>query len=318
MNDGDRSIGNVVGDAHGEVVLRLFAPEILVNRAHHRRVEFLRAKAVSAAVNADIASIRFGERRANVEVKRFAERACFLGAVEYRDLLDGSGDSVYEVLDGERTVKSDLKQADFLTLFCEIVDGFFGGFAPRSHHYDDFFRVRIAVVLIEFVFSASELGDFRHHFFYDTGNGFVILVGGFAVLEVDIAVLRGAHLHGMLGVKRAGFETLYVLHIDEGKNLVVLDAVDLADFVAGSETVEEVQERHGSLQGREVRYEREVHNFLNGVRCQHRKTGLTASHNVRVIAENVKSVSRERTGADVEHGRPEFAGDLVHIRDHQQ
>ena len=85
-----------------------------------------------------------------------------------------------------------------------------------------------------------------------------------------------------------------------------------------AEAVEEVQERHSALDGREVRDGGEVHDFLDVGLCEHRKTGLTTRHNVAVVAEDVQGVAGEGPGRNVEHAGQQLARDLVHVRDHQQ
>ena len=122
----------------------------------------------------------------------------------------------------------------------------------------------------------------------------------------------------MFGVKRARLERSDVVHVYERKNLVVIDNVDFAYFVAGAESVEEMKERNARFERGKVSDERKVHNLLYGVGGKHRKTGLTASHYVGVISENVKRVSRKSACAYVEYGGKEFARDLVHIRDHKE
>ena len=95
----------------------------------------------------------------------------------------------------------------------------------------------------------------------------------------------------MFGVERAGTEIFDIFKIDEFLHILVIDRFDLGNFVARSETVEEVKERNSRLKRRKVSNQSKVHNFLNGVGSKHCKTRLTASHNVRVIAEDVKGVS---------------------------
>ena len=52
--------------------------------------------------------------------------------------------------------------------------------------------------------------------------------------------------------------------------------------------------------------------------AQHGKAGLTAGHDVGMIAEDVQSVGGHGTGGHVEHAGQQLAGDLVHVGDHQQ
>jgi hypothetical protein len=52
--------------------------------------------------------------------------------------------------------------------------------------------------------------------------------------------------------------------------------------------------------------------------AEHGEAGLTAGHDVGMIAEDVQRVCRDGTGGNVEHGRELLACDLVHVGDHQQ
>ena len=143
-----------------------------------------------------------------------------------------------------------------------------------------------------------------------------------AALEVDVRVLGGAALMRMLGVQAALAEGLHLVPVHQALDLGIavlgIDGVDLLDLMAGAEAVEEVQERHGSLDGGQVRHQRHVGRLLHGVGGQHRKAGLAAGHDVAVIAKDVQRVIRQRARGDVEHARHQLAGDLVHVRDHQQ
>ena len=226
------------------------------------------------------------------------------------------------MFDGERTIKADFEQADFFAMFGKVVDGLFDCFAARAHHYDNVLRIGRAVVLEQLVLSARQLFDLVHHALNYLGRGGVVFVGGFAVLEVDIRVLRRAFLVRVVGVERARFELAYLLHaarlFRELFDLVVFDAVDLVYLVACPEPVEEVQERDLGFERGEVSDEREIHRFLDGVAREHRKTGLAARHDVRMIAENVERVRGERACAYMEYRGKQLARYLVHIGYHEQ
>ncbi len=88
--------------------------------------------------------------------------------------------------------------------------------------------------------------------------------------------------------------------------------------MARSETVEEVKERNFGFKRRKVCDQSEIHNLLNGVGREHRKTRLTACHNVRMVAENVKRMSSQSSRAYVENAGEKFARDFVHVRDHEE
>ncbi len=311
-------MGQVIVDTHGEVVLGLFLFEVLIHRVDHRGVELLGAQTIPAAHDLDIRHAVLEESGANVEVQGLAEGARFLGPIKHRELLDALRESLEECVHGEGAIQADLQEADLVTFLVHLVDGLLHGVCARAHEDDDVLRVGVADVVEEVIAPARESGDLIHHLLHDGGSGFVVFIGGLAVLEVDVRVLRRTALDGVLGVKSASAEVLDVLHIHEALHLVVLDHVDLADFVRSAETVEEVEERNFRLQGGEVGDKRKVHDLLHRVGREHRKTRLTASHHVRVIAENVESVRRKGTSAHVEDGGQQFARDLIHIGDHQE
>ena len=122
----------------------------------------------------------------------------------------------------------------------------------------------------------------------------------------------------MFGVERAALEVVDVLHVDERFHLVVVDDVDLGNFVRGAEAVEEVQERHFGFEGGQVRHEREVHDLLHRAGSEHRKAGLAAGHNVLMVAEDVQRMRGDRARRNVENRGQQFARDLIHVGDHEQ
>ncbi len=58
--------------------------------------------------------------------------------------------------------------------------------------------------------------------------------------------------------------------------------------------------------------------FLNGCRREHCPACGPDRHDVTVISEDRQSVRCDRTRGDVKDGRSQLAGNLEHIRDHQQ
>ena len=62
----------------------------------------------------------------------------------------------------------------------------------------------------------------------------------------------------------------------------------------------------------------EVHDFLNVALAEHCETCLAASHDITVVTEDVQSLCRDCSCADVEHTRKLLSSNLVHVRDHQQ
>ena len=205
-----------------------------------------------------------------------------------------------------------------MTFGVHLRDGLFDSLRAAAHNDDDVFGIGCADVVEEVVTSAGEGGNLVHHLLNDRGRSVVVRVGGLSVLEVGIAVLCRTFLNRVVGVKSARSEILYIFKVYEFLHILVVDRLYFGNFVAGSETVEEVQERHFGFKRRKVSDEREIHDFLYGVGCEHRETCLTTSHYVGMIAEDVEGVSGKSPRADVEHAGEQFARNLVHIRNHKE
>ena len=132
----ERVAGYVVDDTYGEVVLGSFCLHVLEDSVDHGRIELFGAEAVSAAYDVCF-TVLFSESRNDVEIERFACAAALFDSVENGDVLDGSGDSVYELVDSERAVKSYFEHAGLCAFSVEVIDGLFYGFSAAAHQYDD-------------------------------------------------------------------------------------------------------------------------------------------------------------------------------------
>ena len=203
-------------------------------------------------------------------------------------------------------------------LCVEVVDGFADGLGDRTHGDDDVLRVGVAVVVEGTVDASGSFADLAHVAGDHVGNFVVDLVAGLDGLEVDVAVLGGAAGDGSLGIESPFAELLQCLGAHHLPEVVLIDCLDLLDFVRGAETVKEVQEGDAALDCGEMGYGRHVLGFLYGAGCEQREAGLAACHHVLMVAEDGKCVRSERAGRNVEDCGQHFACDLVHIRNHQQ
>ena len=122
----------------------------------------------------------------------------------------------------------------------------------------------------------------------------------------------------MLGIERASSEFVDVFRFEQLSHVGIVYGVDFAYLVACSETVEEVQEGHLCFKSGQVRDKREVHGFLNAVGGEQRKARLTARHNVLMVSEYGQRVRGECACRNVENAGQHFAGDFVHIGNHEQ
>ena len=89
-------------------------------------------------------------------------------------------------------IEADLEQADLFALLDHQVDGFFGNFGAGTHKNDDALGVGCAVVIEETIGAAGLRGEAVHDRLHDAGNGLVVWSAGFARLEEDVGILRGA------------------------------------------------------------------------------------------------------------------------------
>ncbi len=310
--------GKVIDDTDGEVCLGSVFCKVLINGKDGRGGRIFGTETVTAADNLDTVSADFVESGNNVEVKRFAESARLFGTVKYGDFLCGCGDGFCKFSSYERTVQSDFDKTDFFAFCHQVVDNFFGNVANGAHRDDDSVGIGSAVVVEEFIVGAEFGIDFVHVGFYDGRKCIVVGVAGFSVLEEDITVLGRAAKCGMFGVQSTVTESTDSVHVNHFGEVFVIPSGNFLNFVRGTETVKEVQERNASLDGGKVCNGTEVHDFLCVGLGKHGKTGLTAGINVGVIAEDVQSVRCYASCGYVDDAGKKFAGNLVHIRDHQK
>ena len=314
--DRDAGVGDVIGDTDGETMEGICRSEVLVDRQDHGGAEFLGGKTVTAADDGDFGVV---DRNFDVQIQRFADGAGFFGTVENSDAFDGLGQSFEERFGKEGTIETDFDQTVLGTAyFVQVGDGFFDGFAGRTHSNDHIGCIFSADVVEEFVFSAGDSCDFVHVFLDDGGSCIVELVDRFAALEVDVTILGADFGDGLFGTESAFAEFLDVFVIHEFRDVFVRDFFEFVDFVRSTETVEELEERNFGFVSCQVSNKSQVHFFLNAVSAEHGETGVTASHHVRVVTEDGERLTCESACCDMEDGREKFTGDLVHVGDHQE
>ena len=88
--------------------------------------------------------------------------------------------------------------------------------------------------------------------------------------------------------------------------------------MAGTEAVEEVDERNPAFDGSQMGNAGQVHDFLGVGFCQHGAAGGTGAHDVLVVAENGEGMVGQCAGSDVEYARQQFACHFIHIWNHEE
>ena len=319
---GQRAEGHVVHDAHRKLVLGLVGPEVGEHGQHLRRRGVFGRKAVAAADDERFAVGRnilaVGECLDDIQVERVAVGTRFLRTVEHADALHRFGQHLAQVFHRERAVEVYRHDAHLPATGVQVVDRLPEGFRHRPHRHDDMLGIFCPVVYERLVLAASDLRNLAHRLGNHVGHGVIETVGGLAGLEIDVGVLRRTAGDGVLGVERPPAELSQRIAVEHGGQGGLVDQLDLLDLVRGTEAVEEVQERHARFERHDMRHARQIHHLLYRRGGQHGEPGLAGGHDVLVVSENRQRLCGQRTRRDVEHARQQFAGDLIHIGDHQQ
>ncbi len=105
----------------------------------------------------------------------------------------------------------------------------------------------------------------------------------------------------MLGVHGPFAELGDLVVVHQAGHVLVVDDLDLLDFVAGAESVEKVDERHAGIDGGKVGDQRHVHALLHAGGGQEGEAGLPARHDVGMVPENGQRVGGDGARRDVEH-----------------
>ncbi len=315
--------GDVVVDADREPAPRPLSGKLGEHAHDHSRRELLRGQAVPATDDPGhhrprAVAERIGERCDRVEEERLADRPRLLRPVEHSDVAHGRRQRVGESLRGERPVEADLHDADALATGVQPVDTLLHRLATGSHHHEDSFGLRVPRVVDDSVAATRALCETCHRLLDDARDTGVEGVDGLARLEVDIRVLRRASNERPFRRERPAAMCLDELLGHESAQVVVREQFNRVQLVRGSEPVEEVHERNPRPERCGLRDQRQVVSLLHRRRGEQREAGLADRHHVGVVAEDRQALRRERTGSDVKHGRRQLAGDLVHVRDHQQ
>ena len=230
----ERSAGNVVDDAEGEVVDRLPADKVVEGGFRHARGEVLGAEAVAATDDTGGAGewrSALGEGGEDVEEKRFADGAGLLGAVENGDGFDGFRQRSEKRLHVERKEETHGENAGFFATGVEPFGGFTQGFDGAAHRDDNALGLGMAVVIEKMIAAAGELAKTLHGFLHDTWQKGIETVYRLAALEVNVGVLRGAVESGVVGCHAAGAEGGEGFFVQQGAKVIVAENRDLGNLV---------------------------------------------------------------------------------------
>ena len=317
-NDGlaqlKRQVGHIIHDADGKSLLRM----VLINGNDLRRRGVLGTKTVTAGEYRNLIELGALKSSHNVQIQRLADGARLLGPVKNGDLLYGIRDRSDKRLGSERTVQANFYNAYLLALLCQIVDGLLDRVVDGTHGNNHMLRV-CGAVIVEQLIVGADLGIYLVHvLLHDRRKRVVVRIAGLSYLEEDIRVLSGASLAGVVGIQRSLTELVDGVHIRHLLQILIIPGLNFLNFMGGTESIEEVDERNLALDRCQMSNRSQVHYFLNAGLAEHRAASLTARVNIGMVAKDRKSVGRQSTGRYVEYARKLLAGDLIQVRDHQQ
>ena len=172
-------VGDVVVDADREMLFRLRLLHLGEHGHHHRRRELLRRQAVTAADDVRhrlplAVDQRFRQRRDDVLVERFAAAR--------QDSLVRSRTAIVRTDSGRAASRCSAEngrysrtshEADAFGLQC--VDRLRHGVGAGTHHDDDAFCVRVAVIVEQPVLPARDVAEALHGPFDDPRSGVVVV-----------------------------------------------------------------------------------------------------------------------------------------------
>ena len=311
-------MGHIVVDVDGKAPHRLVTLPIAERRQDSARRSVLGAQAIPAAHNLRFREGGARQRRHHIQVQRLSNGRGLLAAVHDHDIFRRGRQGRHKAVRCKGAVEAHLHQANLFPLGVHIVHHFFRRVADRPHGNHHGLRVRGAIVIKQLVVSPQALVDLPHILFHHSGESIIILVAGLIDLEEDIRILGRTPQYRVLRVQCPCPEGMQRIHVHHGLELIVVPHLYLLDLMGGPESVKEMEEGNPPADGGQVGHRAQVHDLLGIGAAQHGISRGTAGHHVTVVAKDRQRMGRQRPGGNMGHPRQQAAGNLVHIRDHQQ
>ena len=314
--------GHIVTDTDGEMILRMRCGQVVEHRLGHGGGELEGTQSIAAADphgrSGKHVAAPFVQRGAYRQVERFADRAGFLGAIQYGDAPHRLRQRLDESLHIQRLEQPDLDQADLFAFCGQMLDQLMHRVTGGAHANHHPLGIGSADITVQAVLAVREFGELVHFRLEQIGKRLVEAVGRLTSLEEDVRILRGAADDGPIRRKGAQAVLCYQIVVDHGAHVVKGQLLDFLDLVGGAETIEKVQEGNARPQRCRLGDQRHVHTFLRVVGGQHGPACAPAGHDVAVITKDRQRVGGHRPCGDMKDGAGQFAGYFEHVGDHEQ
>ena len=225
-----RSKGHIVYDTDSKAVFGHRQFQVFKYRQDMGRNHIFGSQSIAAA-NDDRLPLCAVECTLDVEIQGLTDRSRLFGPVQHGNLFNSLGNITEEMFERKGAVEMNCQQADFLTTRIEIIDCFFDDVAYRSHGDDDAVSVLRAIVVEQMIIPTSQFVDLAHVFFDNSGNSFIIGVGNFPFLEVNVRILRGASNNRVIRAQRPAAECIQGVLINQLRQFIIFHYFDFLGFV---------------------------------------------------------------------------------------
>ena len=142
-------------------------------------------------------------------------------------------------------------------------------------------------------------------------------IDGFPALKIDVGILLADLDHRAFGIEGDLAEGFQVFGFEQPGQGFVRNDVDFLDFARCPEAVKKVEKGNPRPERGQLADDGQIHDFLDRTCGYHSEARVAGGHDVGVIAEDRQALAGQGPRRDIEDRRQHFAGDLVHVGEHQ-
>ena len=180
------------------------------------------------------------------------------------------------------------KNADLLAALIEIIRDLSGCLTDTAHSDDYAVCILCTIVVKQMMLASGDLGQLSHSIFNELRNLVIEAINRLLLLEINIRVLSRATNERMIRIHRAITECLYCIPIEKLSEIVIVNHLNLLDFMRRTESIKEVDEWHTPFYRYQMSNCCQIHDLLYAVLAEHRTARLTCSHDIALISEYIQ------------------------------
>ena len=313
---GDGQMGHIIVDANCVVIGRMLRLHIVVHGLDHVGGGILAGQTETAGIDRQVRTELFKDSR-YLFVQGFAHSTGFLVPIQNGNGFDCGRQGCQERFCAERTEQMHFHISDLGTGCVQMIHRHLSSAGNRAQPNQNRLCIGCTVIVEQMIITAGDGVDLGHILLDNLGHCIVVAVHRFAGLEIGIAVQAAGTGLRILRILAVFAETAQLIVINALCQFIVIQAAYFLDLMAGAEPVKEMQERNVRLDCRQMCHRRHIHGLLHVAGTEHGKTGLAASHHIRVLSKDGDVVGSHIAAGHMNHARLELTSDPVHGGDHQ-